>query len=103
MVSHNYFAYIITNPKKTTLYVGITNDLPRRLSEHALNAGDPSTFAGKYYCYNLVYYERFTYAEHAIAREKQLKKWSREKKEALINSFNQHWKPLNEEVAEWEV
>ena len=103
MVSHNYFAYIITNPKKTTLYVGITNDLPRRLSEHALIAGDPSTFAGKYYCYNLVYYERFTYAEHAIAREKQLKKWSREKKEALINSFNQHWKPLNEEVAEWEV
>ncbi|WP_366943820.1 GIY-YIG nuclease family protein [uncultured Pontibacter sp.] len=66
----------------------MTNELPRRIDEHTLNAGDPSTFAGRYYCHNLVYYERFTYVQHAIEREKQTKKWSRKKKEELISSFN---------------
>jgi putative endonuclease len=101
MASHNYFVYITTNPKRTTLYVGMSNDLPRRMSEHVLNAGNPSTFAGRYFCYHLVYYERFGYVEHAIEREKQLKKWSRSKKDTLISSFNPHWVPLNDEVAEW--
>ena len=54
----NYFTYIITNPDKSTLYVGMTNDLERRMNEHFENRGDPKTFAGRYFCYNPVYWER---------------------------------------------
>ncbi|WP_373283828.1 GIY-YIG nuclease family protein [Pontibacter amylolyticus] len=100
MKFHNYFVYILTNPKKTTLYIGVTNDMARRLEEHSENAGNPATFAGKYFCHLLMYYERFSSVEHAIAREKELKKWSRDKKEALIESMNPHWLPLNAEVQE---
>ncbi|MHA6246371.1 GIY-YIG nuclease family protein [Pontibacter sp. CAU 1760] len=100
MHSHNYFVYITTNPGKTVLYIGMSNTLQRRLEEHALNAGLPHTFAGRYYCHLLVYYERFTQVEHAIAREKELKKWSRKKKEALIAQQNPTWAFLNEEIAE---
>lgn len=98
MHSHNYFTYITTNPKRTTFYIGVTNDLVRRLREHFENDGNSKTFAGKYYCYNLIYYERFTQVEHAIAQEKELKKWSRSKKEALIKKMNPFVKFLNEEV-----
>ena len=100
MAAHNYFVYITTNPKRTTLYIGVTNDLVRRLEEHAANAGNPSTFAGLYHCNNLVYYERFGEVGHAIEREKEIKKWSRSKKEALISSFNPGWRFLNEDVQE---
>ena len=100
MVTHNYYTYILTNPKKTTLYIGVTNDIIRRLEEHTINAGNPANFAGKYYCHLLMYYEHFSSIEHAIEREKELKKWSRDKKETLINSFNPHWLPLNSEVLE---
>ena len=98
MKSHNYFVYITTNPKKTTLYVGMTNDLPRRLQEHFMNCGDAATFAGKYYCYNLIYFERHTQIQHAIEREKEIKKWSRAKKEALVKTQNPFWKFLNQEI-----
>lgn len=97
-MQHNYFVYITTNPDKTTLYIGVTNDLKRRLFEHQENKGNAKTFAGKYYCYNLVYFEHFQQIEHAIDREKQLKKWSRAKKEQLINSTNPKWHILNYEV-----
>lgn len=60
MFNHNYFVYITTNPGKTVYYVGMTNDLERRLIEHRQNKGKPETFAGRYYCYNLIYYERHT-------------------------------------------
>lgn len=98
MNQHNYFVYITTNPNRSTLYVGVTNDLPTRLAQHFENKGKTKTFAGKYFCYNLVYWERHQYVDHAIAREKEIKKWSREKKEALINSMNPEWKFLNKEV-----
>ncbi|PVY43061.1 GIY-YIG nuclease family protein [Pontibacter virosus] len=78
----------------------MTNELSRRMDEHVLNAGNPDSFAGRYYCYHLVYYERFTYVQHAIDREKQIKKWSRKKKEELINTFNPDWDALNEEIKE---
>ncbi len=94
---HNYFVYIITNPKKTALYIGITNSLSRRLKEHYDNRGNLNTWAGKYYCYNLIYYEEFQYVNDAIAREKQLKKWSRKKKEWLINMKNPERIFLNNE------
>jgi putative endonuclease len=100
MWNYNFYINITTNPVKTVLYVGVTNDLTRRLSEHFENKGNKRTFAGKYYCYNLVYYEHFTHIDQAIAREKEIKKWRREKKELLIASVNAEWRFLNEEVNE---
>jgi putative endonuclease len=91
----NYFVYIVTNVGRTVLYIGITNDLKRRLVEHFENRGKPATFAGKYFCHKLVYYEHFQFANQAIDREKQLKGWSRKKKEALIETMNPTWAELN--------
>ncbi len=98
---HNYIVYILTNPSKTVLYIGMTNDLPNRLVEHYLSKGNAKTFAGKYYCYNLVHFESFSFVEDAIAREKEIKKWSRSKKEVLINTYNKGWKALNASITEW--
>ena len=98
MWNYNFYVYITTNPDRSVLYVGVTNDLRRRLQEHLENKGNPKTFAGKYYCYNLVYYEHFTHIECAIAREKEIKKFRREKKDKLIDAFNPEWRFLNEEV-----
>ena len=82
------------------MYIGVTNNLVTRLHQHYENRGERQSFAGKYFCYNLIYWERFQYIEHAIEREKELKNWSRVKKEALINSTNPEWRFLNEEVRE---
>jgi putative endonuclease len=95
MKNHNYFVYIITNPAKTVYYVGVTNDLQRRLLEHRANKGKPETFAGKYYCYNLIYYERHTQVQHAIDREKEIKLMNRQEKEELIKSINPKINVLN--------
>ncbi len=97
-MNYNYFIYIVTNPNKTVLYIGVTNDLKRRLFEHQENKGIIKSFAGGYFCYNLLYYERFSDINHAIEREKQLKKWSRKKKENLINTKNPNWHFLNGEI-----
>jgi putative endonuclease len=94
----NYFIYITTSPEKAVLYIGITNHLKRRLTEHYENAGKIGTFAGQYYCYKLIYWERFTNAKDAIARETQLKNWSRKKKESLIKIMNPEWRFLNNDV-----
>lgn len=88
MRDHNYFVYITTNPTKTVLYTGVTNDLQRRLLEHRENKGKPNTFAGKFYCYNLIYYEQFSDINKAIEREKEIKLMSRAVKEELIKSLN---------------
>ena len=98
MKQHNYFVYIATNPKKTVIYVGMTNNLVRRLNEHFENRGNPESWAGRYHCYNLVYWERHQWVQHAIEREKEIKKWRREKKNNLIASINPEWKFLNEEI-----
>ena len=96
-----YNVYIITNPKCKVLYVGISNNLAQRLVEHYLNRGKEGTFAGRYYCYNLLYWESFDNVEDAIAREKEIKSWRREKKDKLISSFNLKWKFLNQEILDW--
>ncbi len=93
-----YFTYITTNPARSVLYVGMTNDLADRMLKHYQNRGQKKTFAGRYYCYILIYYEEFRRPIHAIEREKQLKRWSRAKKEALINSINPGWHSLNNRV-----
>ncbi len=90
-----YYLYIVSNPTKTVLYVGVTNDLHRRLKEHYENRGFQKTFAGKYYCHKLVYYEGYESAYEAISREKQIKKWRRAKKEKLVQEMNPNWDWLN--------
>lgn len=98
MKAHNYFVYITTNPARTVLYVGMTNDLPTRLFQHYENRGNKSSFAGRYYCFNLIYWERHGYVIHAIEREKEIKHWRREKKVKLMEEFNPDWRFLNAEV-----
>jgi putative endonuclease len=88
MWNHNYYVYILTNSAKTVLYIGVTNDICVRLHQHIDNAGINKTFTGKYYCHYLVHYEHFMHIEEAIAREKEIKKWRREKKTVLIESTN---------------
>jgi putative endonuclease len=90
----NYFVYILTNPSKTILYTGVTNDLFTRVIEHYQNRGKKNSFAGRYYCYKLVYYERYSDPVMAIEREKEIKDLSREKKEELIKSINPRWATL---------
>jgi putative endonuclease len=88
MKDHNYYVYILTNPGKTVLYIGVTNNLSVRLSQHKENRGKPETFAGKYYCYKLVYWENYKYVRDAILREKELKLLNRDKKIELIKTIN---------------
>ncbi len=100
MWNYNFYIYITTNPDKTALYVGVTNDIYSRLYQHKENKVTNKSFTGKYYCYNLLYYEHFTHIDEAIAREKEIKKWRREKKVALIESVNPEWHFLNDEVCD---
>ena len=91
---YTFYIYILTNAKKTVLYIGMTNSLTRRLDEHYLKE-NPDSFSAKYNCHHLIYYEIYQYVYDAMARETQLKKWSRKKKEALINSKNPGWRSMN--------
>ena len=85
-----YYIYIITNYDRTTLYIGVTNGLIRRIYEHK-NHSFENSFSDKYNCGTCIYYEKFNDINQAIERETQLKKWSRKKKENLINSKNPGW------------
>jgi putative endonuclease len=96
MRDHNYFVYMATNKNRTVLYIGVTNDLQRRIYEHE-NGLIPG-FTQKYNCHFLVYYEHFQNINDAIEREKEIKKWRREKKENLINEFNKDWMFLNSQI-----
>ena len=98
MWNYNFYVYITTNPDRTVLYVGMTNDLNIRIAQHTENKGKQDSFAGKYYCYNLIYYEHFSHVDYAILREKEIKKWRRSKKVALIESVNPTWRFLNNEI-----
>ena len=94
MNNHNYYVYITTNPHRTVLYTGLTNNLKRRIFEHINNRGNKNSFAGRYYCYVLVYFEFFTDIKSAIQREKQLKNMTRLKKIQLIEKDNPKWHTL---------
>jgi putative endonuclease len=89
------YVYILTNPTKTVLYIGVTNDLTRRLYEHSSGRGDAGKFTGRYQTDLLVYFELCPGAAQAIAREKQLKGWTRSKKDALITAFNPTWQSID--------
>lgn len=86
MLSKQYYVYILSNYSKSTLYCGITNDLKRRVWEHKNNL--VKGFTQKYQIHDLVYYEIFDDPESAIEREKQIKNYSRLKKERIISNFN---------------
>ena len=100
--TYSYYVYIVTNAERTVLYTGVTNNLAARLKEHYDNRGKPNSFAGRYYCYNLIYCEWHQYIRNAISREKYIKLLRREDKEELISKFNPDWKFLNAEICgEW--
>ena len=82
------YVYILTNNSRNVFYTGVTNDLKRRVREHEKQRGLPQTFTGRYYCYKLVYYEEFESAVDAIARETEIKSWSRARKLELIKKRN---------------
>ena len=88
-----YFVYILTNKTNKVLYTGVTNNLERRLYEHKNHLVDG--FSSKYNTNKLVYYEVSESIESAIAREKQIKSYRRDKKIALINESNSEWKDLS--------
>ena len=94
---HNYYVYILTNKSKTVLYIGFTGNLAERLKYHTNPKPLSKAFSAKYKCFNLIYYEHYTDVHEAIAREKKLKGWLREKKVALINNFNPTWQFLNDD------
>ena len=91
-----YYVYIMTNKRNTVLYIGVTNDLRRRVYEHKEKLVDG--FTKKYNITKLVYYEIFLDPENAIMREKHLKAGSRQKKIDLINQMNKEWRDLYEQL-----
>jgi putative endonuclease len=93
---HNFWFHIVTNEHDSILYTGMTNDLARRISER--RAGEIRGFAADYRCRKLIYHEHCTDVRDAIAREKQLTKWSRAKKVALIATLNPRWKDLAPDI-----
>jgi putative endonuclease len=92
-MTKQYYVYIMTN-RSGTLYIGVTNDLVRRVHEH--KSKNVEGFTKKYNLTLLVYYEAGADVRDAIAREKQLKGWRRSKKLALINSSNPTWNDLSD-------
>lgn len=95
--SHTYYVYIITNKYRSTYYIGVTNNLGKRLRQHHENIEKGiKTFASRYQLRHLVYYEEFSWVQLAIAREKELKGWRRDKKLALIRSFNESFEFLED-------
>ena len=89
--------YIVANQRRTTLYVGVTSNLPRRIRQHKTKFY-PRSFTARYNCDQLVYHEALPTIVEAIAREKQLKAGSRKKKLALIRRLNPTWRDLYEDI-----
>jgi len=89
------YVYIITNKSNSVLYIGVTNDIHRRLIEHKLGIND--SFSKRYSLDKLVYCEKYDSPEDAILREKQLKGWVRKKKNNLIEAVNPDWNDLSEQ------
>ena len=97
MKHYNFHVYILTNWNNKVMYIGMTNNLERRLHEHKSKLVDG--FTRKYNVNKLVYFEHTTDVHAALAREKEIKKWRREKKDKLVVSMNPDWRDLS---LEWE-
>ena len=92
-----YWAYILASRIGGTLYIGVTNDLARRVYEHKMGLADG--FTKKYGIHRLVYFEQYNDIEAAIVREKRLKKWNRAWKIQLIEELNPNWDDLYPQIA----
>jgi putative endonuclease len=91
----SYYVYMLTNSGNRVLYIGVTNNLDRRIFEHQSKLIDG--FTKQYNCNKLVYYEETSSVVDAIAREKQFKGWVRRKKDKMIEQMNPTWKNLFED------
>lgn len=91
--------YLLTNNTNSVLYAGATGNLQKRVWEHKSKVVEG--FTQKYHLHKLIYYEIFDTPDEAISREKQIKGWTRKKKEKLIDDFNPKWKDLYENVIAW--
>ena len=96
-MTHSFFVYILASRRNGTLYVGVTNDLARRMSEHKSKL--VPGFTRKYRVDKLVYFEEYPSILEARARERALKRWDRAWKLALIEEMNPQWRDLSEELA----
>jgi putative endonuclease len=94
------YVCLLTNLARTVLYTGVTNNLERRPYEHSQGLGEAGRFTGRYQCSLLVYFEPWPDAPQTIARKKEIKGWSRAKKEQLIASLNPAWVPI--ELRTWD-
>ena len=90
---HHFYVYILTTYNNKAMYIGVTNSLERRVYEHCNDLFEG--FTQKYHVHKLVYYEYFKDIRNAIAREKQLKGWTRAKKNALVETKNLEWKEID--------
>ncbi len=90
----------MSNKYRTTLYIGVTSNLLNRIYEHR-NHIFPKSFTAKYKLYDCIYFESYSSIEEAINREKEIKKWRREKKIKLIEKVNPLWIDLSKEFARW--
>ncbi len=97
---HGGTVYIMTNKLRTTLYVGVTADLYYRILDHK-NHVYKNSFTDKYNCEICIYYENYSTIQQAIGREKEIKKWRREKKNSLINTLNPKWENLWSVIKNW--
>ena len=93
---NRYYIYIMSSLNNTTLYIGVTNDLERRVKEH--KSGEIPGFTQKYHCCKLVYFEEYSDIDQAIEREKKLKQWRRDKKDLLIKTKNPDLKDLADDL-----
>lgn len=97
MLTRSYYVYLLASRRKGTLYVGVTNDLSKRVWQHKQDLVDG--FTKKYGVKSLVWFEQTESIESAIVREKQIKKWNRDWKVELIEKTNPQWRDLYEEIA----
>ena len=91
----NYYVYILTNWNNKVMYIGVTNNLERRIQEH--KSKQIEGFTKKYNVTKLVYYDTTNDVNEAIAMEKKLKGWKRDRKNSLVESINPEWKDLSED------
>ena len=92
-----YYVYILSDNLNRTIYTGVTNDLVRRVYEHRVHA-EPNSFTAQYNIRKLIYFEETSDVRVALEREKQIKGWTRKKKNDLINTMNPQWLDLYETI-----
>jgi putative endonuclease len=97
----NFYVYMMTNRTRSVLYTGVTNSLERRIWFH--RRSENKSFTKTYNVDRLVYYEHFNEARFAIAREKEIKGWRREKKNDLVRTMNPKWEDLGQKFLNLEL